>query len=187
MLYGGFKVQRHKGLGKKHFLSLSVLAIQERSCLPGGSHWQQLTPVVGVVSVFHDLPGSGGAPAGVDLLHGGQCHPGGAFSTPDHSVKSFPIHDSAANVPDAPSEHRLNRCTVEGLLQRCGGLRFPQLSEVVQGLPCLLHHVGDVGCPGQVFGDADTEVPVAVYSLHRGSIYPKRSMKAQPRYSGLLC
>ena len=70
--------------------------------------------------------------------------------------------------------------------------RITQPSEVVQALAGLLHQGGDVRGPCQVLRDVHTEVPIAVYSLHRSLIDPERSVMAHvllpPEvHSHLLC
>lgn len=93
-------------------------------------------------------------------------------------MESLAVHGCAATTPDgdAPRDHRLNCCGVKGPLQHCRDLTFPQPSEVIQALPHLLHWGGDVGGPCQVHRDLDSEVPVVVCALHRGSVDHERGV-----------
>lgn len=130
---------------KKLFLSLSVLAMQERGGLPNGSHLEEfivrMVKVLVLALVVHHLLWI-------------TTRMGSTFSPVDHAVESLTVRGSAATKPDgdAPGIHRLNCCGVKGRLQRCRALTFPQPSEVIQALPCLLHWAGDVGGPDLLRG-----------------------------------
>lgn len=110
----------HMVQGKSLLLTLSVLAMMERRCLPEGQPLKQF--VVGLVNVLND-------PMCLELVL-----PGDVFSTLNHSVKGFPILRAALAVPDsdASREHRLYCGGVDGCLQCCGDLQFPQQPEVIQ-------------------------------------------------------
>lgn len=59
------------------------------------------------------------APCGVDIPEAGECCPGEAFISPDHSLKSFPNHSAAiAGADNASRDHRLNYGGVKEFLWR---------------------------------------------------------------------
>lgn len=97
--------------------------------------------MTGVVNLLNDPVCPRPALPGVDVLEAGKCCPGDAFGTPDHSVKGFAILRAVITVPgsDASREYRPYCCGVQGFLEHCGNLGFPQLPEVIQALPCLFH------------------------------------------------
>ncbi|XP_035257601.1 uncharacterized protein LOC118218935 [Anguilla anguilla] len=71
---------------------------------------------------------------------------------------------------DVPQQDSLNGCRVEGFQDLLGDSEFPQLSEVIQVLPCLSHHSVGVQCPCQVLCDVDTEVLEISHPLYRWPI-----------------
>lgn len=104
----------HMARGKNLLLSLSVLAMMERRCLPEGQPLKQF--VVEVVDVLND-------PVCLELVL-----PGDVFSTLDHSVKGFfPILRTVLAVPDADAcrDHRPYCGGGDGCLRCFGDLQFP--------------------------------------------------------------
>ncbi|XP_035257605.1 uncharacterized protein LOC118218939 [Anguilla anguilla] len=101
----------------------------------------------------------------LDLSRSNEMSSDKLFSTKQGS----PVQRGAVPVPDGdvPQQDSLNGCRVEGFQDLLGDSERPQLSEVIQALPCLSHHSVGVQCPCQVLCDVDTEVLEISHPLYR--------------------
>ncbi|XP_064175105.1 uncharacterized protein LOC135245733 [Anguilla rostrata] len=101
----------------------------------------------------------------LDLCRSDEMSSENLFSTKQGS----PVQRGAVPAPDGdvPQQDSLSGCRVEGFQDLLGDSELPQLSEVIQALPCLSYHSVGVQCPCQILCDVDTEVLEISHPLYR--------------------